>query len=59
VQAFTTSTRECDVTITEDVVDKLIHRRLLEATLGIRPAAESGGTLDLLGQEVADICARL
>jgi hypothetical protein len=60
VQTFTAFAGESDIAITEDVVDKLIHRRLLKPTFGIRfgirPAAETSGTLNFLGQEVTDVC---
>lgn len=49
MQTFTAFARESDITVAEDVVDQLIHRGFLEATSSIRPAAESGGTLNFLG----------
>jgi hypothetical protein len=58
VQTFTTFAGKSDITIAEDIIDELIHRGLLEFASGVRSAAESGGALDFLGQEVADICTQ-
>ena len=49
MQTFTTLAHKSDVAVAKDVVDELIHRRFLEPTSSIRPAAESGRTLDFLG----------
>lgn len=58
VQTLATFASESDITITEDIVNELIHRRLFEPTSSIGPTAEASRTLDLLGQEVADICTQ-
>lgn len=58
VQTFSTFASESDIAVAEDVVNELIHSRFFEPTSGASPATESGGTLNLLGQEIADICAR-
>lgn len=56
MKTFTTFAGKSDITVAEDVVDELVHRRLLEPASGVRPAAEGGGALDFLGQEVTNIC---
>lgn len=55
VQTLATFAGEGDITITEDVVNELIHCGLFEPTSYIGLAAESSRTLDFLGQEFADI----
>ena len=55
VQTLAAFTGESDITVTKDVVDELVHRRFFEPTSVTSLAAESSGTLDFLGQEVADI----
>lgn len=57
VQTLSTFAGESDIAITEDVVNELIHRRLFEATSVTSPTTEGSGTLNLLGQEIADIYA--
>ena len=57
VQTLSSFAGEGDITIAEDVVDKLIHRGLFESTSAIRPTVESGRALDFLVQEIADICS--
>ena len=55
VQTLATFAVEGDITITEDVINELIHCGLFEPTSCTSPAAESSGTFDFLGQEVADV----
>jgi hypothetical protein len=57
VQTFPTFAGEGDITITENVVNELIHRGLFEPTSCTGPAAERSGTSNFFGQEVADVYA--
>lgn len=47
---------ESDVGVAENVVDELIHRRLFEFGRLARLGCEFAGSLDLLGEEVRDVC---
>lgn len=56
VQTLSTVTGEGNIAVAEDVVNELVHRGLLESTSSTSLTAESSGTLNFLGQEIADIC---
>lgn len=48
MQTLAAIASDTDVTVTEDIIDKLIHRGLLEFTVCARLAAERSRTLDFL-----------
>lgn len=56
MQAFTALTIKGDAVITENVIDELVHCRLLErAALACR-ARKCRRALDLFRQEIVDVC---
>jgi len=55
VQTLATFAGESDITIAEDIINQLIHRRLFKPTSGTSPTAESSGAPNFLSQEVADV----
>lgn len=54
--ALSTVALESDIGVAENVVDELIHRRLFEFGRLARLGCEFAGSLDLLGEEVRDVC---
>ena len=56
MKTFTTIALECDVAVTEDVVNQIIHCWLLKRTAGSNVAFEVGWTLYLFVEEFANIC---
>ena len=48
MQTFAALARKGDISIAKNVVDELVHRRLLKLTPCTRLAAEGGRTLDFL-----------
>lgn len=55
MKTFTPFAFECDVAVTEDIVNQIIHCRFLECTTGSILAFEVGWTLYLFVEEIADI----
>lgn len=55
MHALATLAVERDGRITENLVDKVVHRRLLETTILAALAGEGSRTSDLLVEEIGDI----
>jgi len=55
MQALATFTRQRDIFVPEDVIDQLIHSWLFELAPGASLAAESGGSLYFLLQEIPNV----
>jgi hypothetical protein len=55
MQALATFTRQRNVFVPEDVIDQLIHGWLFKLASGVRLAAESGGSLYFLLQEIPNV----
>ena len=59
VQALATLAVQCNVRITEDVGNQSVHSRLFELASVARFAAELSGSLDILLQEVTNVCVHV
>jgi hypothetical protein len=55
MQALATFTRQRDIFVPEDVIDQLIHSWLFELASSTRLAAEGGGSLYFLLQEIPNV----
>jgi hypothetical protein len=56
VQALAALAVKRDGGVTEDVVDEIVHGRLLEGAPLAGDAVEASGALDLFREEVVDVC---
>lgn len=55
MQALSSLTFQCDITVAEDAVDEVVHRRLFKLTATSRFTTKRRRTFDFLRQEITNI----